>query len=322
MRMENNQMTSPAQDPLLRLADDERREMLRLLEVGELPHEVDRQDDRFFKYLLGRPARSPLLMDLLNSIFVPLGYPRVASLTIENAELPPETRDVKLSRLDIRATDEHGRKQIIELQKRKHSSFAERELLYWAKDYGGQLVIGAKYSDLKPTVSISLTGFKLFAQERQAVWDFVLMNPRTGKVLTRHEVLVFVELPKFGPALETLQQKTRAGQSLTEEDRLVAWGGYFSDTKMGVEIVREIAAKDPVFQEVRRTEEDYWQTPEARYFLLRQQLAEMDRMAEMDDAIAEAEARIAKNLLASGMPPELIAQNTGLSVEQVRALGA
>ena len=70
------------QDPLLRLTDAERREMLRLLEEGKLPYEVDRKDDRFFKFLLGRQARLPLLKDLLNCIFVSVEHPRIVSLTI------------------------------------------------------------------------------------------------------------------------------------------------------------------------------------------------------------------------------------------------
>jgi hypothetical protein len=110
--MEDNRITDTAQEPLLRLTDAERRDMLRLLEEGKLPYEVDRRDDRFFKFLLGRRERSPLLMGLLNCILVSVEHPRVMSLTIENSELSPEGRDLKLSRLDIHATDENGRRQI------------------------------------------------------------------------------------------------------------------------------------------------------------------------------------------------------------------
>jgi predicted transposase/invertase (TIGR01784 family) len=288
--MEDNRITDMAQEPLLRLTDAERRDMLRLLEEGKLPYEVDRRDDRFFKFLLGRRVRSPLLMDLLNCILVSVEHPRVVSLAIENSELYPEGRDLKLSRLDIHATDENGHRQIIELQKRKHSFFVEREIFYWAKDFSEQLEKGGKYSDLKPTISISLMGFNLFSKDSRAIWDFMLMNPKTGKILSRHEVLTFVELPKFEAVLATLLKKVRTGEVLTEEDRLGVWSGYFSDTDMGVEIVQEMAEKDTIFQELRNSEKDYWQRPEARYFLLRERLTEMDRMAEIDDAIAEARA--------------------------------
>ena len=265
--------------------------MLRLLEEGKLPPGVDRQSDRFFKFLLGRQARLPLLMDLLNCIFVSIEYPKIASLSIENSELSPGGKEFKLSRLDIHATDEKGRKQIIELQKRKHSFFIEREIFYWAKDFSEQLQKGGKYADLKPTISVSLTGFKLFSKEPQGIWDFVLMNPKTGKILSRHEVLAFVELPKFEAEQKSLLKKVKTKEALTEKDRLGVWGGYFSDTDMGVEIVQAMAVKDPIFQELRRAEEEYWQRPEARYLRLKELLAEMDKMAEIDDARAEGEAR-------------------------------
>ena len=178
---------------MLRLTDAERREMLRLLEEGKLPYEVDRKNDRFFKFLLGRQARLPLLIDLLNCIFVSVEHPRIVSLTIENSELPPGGQEFKLSRLDIHATDENGRKQIIELQRRKHASFIEREIFYWAKDFSEQLERGGKYSDLKPTISISLTGFNLFSGDPQAIWDFMLMNPKTAPEIVAETVELSLE---------------------------------------------------------------------------------------------------------------------------------
>jgi hypothetical protein len=107
----------------------------------------------------------------------------------------------------------------------------------------------------------------------------MLMNPKTGRILSRHEILVFIELPKFEEPLANLLKKIKDGETLTQEDRLGVWGGYFSDMDMGVEIVQAMAAKDSIFQELQHTEENYWQRPEARYFLLRERLAEMDRLA-------------------------------------------
>ena len=193
-----------------------------------------------------------------------------------------------------------------------------------------------------------MTGFNLFSGDPQAIWDFMLMNPKTGRILSRHEVLAFVELPKFQAMQESLLKKVKTGEALTEEDRLGVWGGYFADTDMGVEIVQTMATKDPIFQELQRTEEEYWQRPEARYFRLRERLAEMDKMAEIDDAKAEArvegraegiligeargEARgetkgeynkaiaIAKKMLRNGTAPEIVAETVELSLEEVRSL--
>jgi hypothetical protein len=106
--------------------------------------------------------------------------------------------------------------------------------------------------------------------------------------------------------------------------------------ELGVEIVQAMAAKDSIFQELQRTEEDYWQRPEARYFLLRERLAEMDRMAEIDDARAEGEAigeargdargetrerlKTARSLLLEKAPIDMIQRVTGLSKEEISSL--
>jgi predicted transposase/invertase (TIGR01784 family) len=132
--------------------------------------------------------------------------------------------------------------------------------------------------------------------------------------------------------LASLLKKVKTDEALTEEDRLGVWGGYFLGTDVGVEIMEALAVKDPIFQELRNTEEDYWQRPEARYFLLRERLAEMDRMAEIDDARTEGEARgrtegehdkaieIAKRMLRKGRTPEIVAEDVELPVEEIRSL--
>ena len=53
----------------------ERQEMLNLQEQGELPENIDRSTDLYFRFLLGTPARGRLLRDMLNALFGALGYP-------------------------------------------------------------------------------------------------------------------------------------------------------------------------------------------------------------------------------------------------------
>ena len=59
------------------LSAEDQREMHRLEENGGLPKEINRSIDIFFRYLLGSPARKHLLMDLLNSLFSFLHYPKL-----------------------------------------------------------------------------------------------------------------------------------------------------------------------------------------------------------------------------------------------------
>lgn len=113
-----------------RLTKAERRDMLMLERHGELPKEIDRSTDLFFRFLLGRPSRLHLLLDLVNAIFRTLGRPRVASLELAETELAPEGWRRKHARLDIRAVDEQGRQLNIELQREGHEHFVPRCLSF------------------------------------------------------------------------------------------------------------------------------------------------------------------------------------------------
>ena len=266
---------------LVTLTEEERREMLQLERCGELPTEIDRSTDLFFRFLLGNPSRAPLLLDLVNAIFTTLGHPRVTHLELAETELAPEGWRRKHARLDLRARDERGRLLNIELQREGHEHFVPRCLYYWDKSYVRQMGAGKSYRDLSPTILISLLGFSLFPGEPSGVWDFVLTNPATEKVLTWDEVLVYVELKKLKGGVEGLREQMRSnpGYRLSEAERLAIWSGYMSNDGAGVNLMRTALSGDKVFDEVTAAEREYWGTPEYRYYQLRAQLEELDRRA-------------------------------------------
>lgn len=55
----------------------ERQEMLSLQEQGELPENIDRSTDLYFRFLLGTPARGRLLRDMQRPLWC-LGLPSAA----------------------------------------------------------------------------------------------------------------------------------------------------------------------------------------------------------------------------------------------------
>lgn len=323
---------------LLKLTREERREMLLLEERGELPTEIDRSTDLFFRFLLGRPSRTHLLLDLVNAIFETLGHPRVRRLELAETELAPEGWRRKHARLDLRAVDEHGRHLNIELQREGHEHFVPRCLYYWGKSYVRQLGAGRSYHDLRATVLISLLGFPLFPEERPGVWDFVLTNPVTRKVLTWDELLVYVELKKFRDGIDRIRERMKADPThkLTDEERLAVWSGYMSNDGTGVSLMRTALSGDKVFEEVTAAEREYWGTPEYRYYQLRAQMDELDRRAIEETRIKKAEQRgmeqgmaqgmaqakreTVRNLLRMGVDVRTAAEATGLPIEEIEGL--
>ena len=316
------------------LNDAEQAEMRELERAGELPTVIDRAFDLFFRFLLGRPDRVHLLMDLVNVIFFLLGYPLVTQLELSETELSPEAVGLKHSRLDIRAIDDLGRRLSIELQRETHAWLMERFLYYLGKIFTRQLNEGEDYSALNPTVMIMLLNFNHFKEPAKSLWNFMWMNPETQEILSRVQQVILVEMNKMRQGIGELAATLRkdSGHVLSEVERLLVWSSYLTNDERGVELVHTVLSKDKVFQQVGELEHEYWRTPDYRYLQLRAQLEEMDRRAIEKTHIMEAtdlaEARgreeallsTARRMKLSGLPDEQIAEFTGLSLNVISAL--
>ena len=309
------------------LTKQQRQEMLELERTGLLPEKIRRNSDLYFKFLFGRECRTPLLLDLLNCIFATLGYPRLKEITLTHTELVPEHFGRKKAIVDIRGIDENERQLSIELQRESQPEFIPRCLFYWGKNYVQQLGAGRTYKDLKATVLISLLCFSLYTEKdnEKSVWDFILTNPQTGRILTEDELLIFVELEKF-------TQKGTDHASLTEKERLLLWGSYINNVEEGVDLMDNLAREDSVFKEVQSAEKTYWSAPENRYLQLQEEIADLDYRtgilnAEMkgekrgiDIGMRENQTQTAREMKAEGLPIALIARITKLSEEKIRLL--
>ncbi len=314
------------------LTKQQRQEMLELERTGLLPEKIRRNSDLYFKFLFGRECRTPLLLDLLNCIFATLGYPRLKEITLTHTELVPEHFGRKKAIVDIRGIDENERQLSIELQRESQPEFIPRCLFYWGKNYVQQLGKGRTYKELKATVLISLLCFSLYKEKdsEKSVWDFVLTNPQTGRILTEDELLIFVELEKFTEAMRKLHKEKKGidHASLTENERLLLWGSYINNVQEGVDLMDNLAREDSVFKEVQIAEKTYWSAPENRYLQLQEEIADLDYRTGLLDAEQKGEIRgkklekieMARKLLSRGLPIRDICDITDLSESDIRTL--
>ena len=282
----------------------ERQEMLNLQEQGELPENIDRSTDLYFRFLLGTPARGRLLRDMLNAFFGALGYPLLQTVTLTDTEREPEALGAKYTRLDLTALDDLGRTLHIEMQRENYTHFQKRCLFYLCRNYTRSLKRGEGYASLSPIVSISLLGFDLFEGER-GLWDFALMNPGTGRRLMEADdlLLFYVELNKASRPLRELRAKLKArpGHVLSPEERAQVWGGYINNESEGLALLRESLSGDTVFSEVSEVEQEYWSSPENRYYQLREMMTQLDYKAIREDRLAEATRAVREKAWAEGI---------------------
>lgn len=153
--------------------------------------------DLVFKRIFGSEKTKGLLIDFLNS-FLP---EPVEQLSYMNAELPKESLEEKLSRLDILARLQGNKLINIEIQLSHLRVFPERSLYYGSKVYAEQLKERAGYRSIKPVLCINILDFTLEANrdvdDCHTVYNF---RRSDGKLMTKALEFRFIELPKSARA--------------------------------------------------------------------------------------------------------------------------
>ena len=150
--------------------------------------------DFAFKLVFGNPEHTGVTIHFLNAI---LGdQPKITHVQIQDPFLEQQTENDKLSVLDVRATDEHGRILNIEMQTTLPAGMSQRLTYYAARRYFTQLTEGASYSTLHPAISICVLTSAMFPQLPEMHLDFRLREA-AGQLLTDDLQIHLLELSKL-----------------------------------------------------------------------------------------------------------------------------
>ena len=168
---------------------------------------IDPTVDFAFKQLLGSPEHSRVTIHFLNSI---LGDgPRITEVEFLNPFLGKEFDEDKLSILDIRANDEHGRRLNIEMQTSLPAGLRQRLAYYDSLLYVEQMREGQPYHELQPAIVICVLSVPLFPAQVSLHTDFRLRD-KTGTVLTDDLQIHTLELTKLQITRDNLAGATPA----------------------------------------------------------------------------------------------------------------
>jgi predicted transposase/invertase (TIGR01784 family) len=177
-------------------------------------HPIDPKIDCVFKALLGAEANERLLVHFLNAMLGTELPAPVVQVTILNPYNEREFLDDKLSVVDVKASDEHGRLYQIEIQLLVLPELPARILYGWTDLYSAQLRSGEDYTELRPTYAIWLLGETLLPQVPGYAHRYRLRDEQ-GRGLIDHGGIWLFELSKF--AVEQVQ---------TEQER---WLKFFNE---------------------------------------------------------------------------------------------
>ena len=279
---------------------------------------INRMNDYVFKRIFGAPENRDVLMSFCNAVLDRPAGEEITSLELLDRELDPEFLADKASRLDILARTAAGTLINIEVQVQNVGDTRKRMLFYWSRLYSGQLESGDEYEGLAPTISVNVLNFvELPGESYHSV--FSLRRQEDGYRLLEDIEFHFLELPK----MRTLQRLPRTP--------LEKWLYYLNNAEG--ETMDRIAKETPMIEKARTCEELFAQMEhERRLYELREKglhdLASLQKHARREgreegreEGRTEALRSAARNMLCKGMAPALVAEVTGLPLDEVSTLG-
>ena len=270
---------------------------------------LDPKADLTFKLIF---EHEDLLISLLNALLPLDEGKQIEHLEYLPAELVPENPGKKNSVVDVRCHETGGREFIVEMQLNWNNEFRQRVILNAAKAVVKQLEAGEKYKLIQPVYSLNLindTGFDSDPDEfyhDYAIVDVAHTDRRIEglrlwlrflteiNTKTEEAPAELLENPDTAKALKILER------SAYTEGQLIAYDRFWDA------VYRERVFYDDGFIKGKIEGRD-------------EGLAE-GRAEGRAEGIKEANRENARRMKADGMPVELIAKYTGLTVEAVNSL--
>ena len=211
------------------------------------------------------------LHSLLSSL---LGIPEseIVDVLVLNPIQYTEAIDTKVTVLDLKLHLNGDRFILIEMQVRRFTYWTNRSVVYTCR----QLVDQTRgkyfrYSNLQPVIQISIMNHTLFPDHKRFFTKYELKDEE-GYQYTDKLQFIVMDLTAINDATEN-----------DKKQGLVEWAEAFTaKTWDSVEQIENEGVK-----EARKTMELIMATPTERQLLMDRELAELDRQAWLEDALAE-----------------------------------
>lgn len=283
-------------------------------------YKVNPRVDLAFKKIFGVEENKDLLISLINSIVSKKD--QVKEVTLLNPYNPKNFLNDKLSVLDIKAKGENGKMFNIEIQVTDEADYDKRALYYWSKLYEGQLKEGSRYSELNKTIGIHILNFTGITDTNEYHNVFQLRDEKSGLIYFKDMELHTIELNKFAynakEELSDIVKKVK--NSLDIWVAFLTRNDLLNKNKLPKELNNNELKKALNVLEVINLSDEEREEYENRLNWLRIEASAVKRAEERGKE--ERNIEIAKNLLIRNIDKNIVAEATGLTVEEIEKLEA
>lgn len=303
---------------------------------------LDPKADLTFKRVFGE--HPDLVKSFLNALLPLDTGEEIKEIEYLPSEMVPENPLRKNSIVDVRCKDEQGRQFIVEMQMLWSPEFKNRVLFNASKAYVRQMDTGENYDLLQPVYSLNLVN-EIFEPELEGYYHYYRMVhvEHSNRVINGLK-LVFIELPKFKP------------HTYTEKKMHILWLRYLTEINSKTdEVPQELLVNPEIKKAVKVVEvsaftkeqllgyEKFWDIISVERTMYksaeRKGLATgLEKGKEIGKEIGikigiekgieigiekgelKAQRQIAVSMKNQGVAFEVIAQYTGLSIEEIKGL--
>jgi predicted transposase/invertase (TIGR01784 family) len=268
-----------------------------------------------FEKLFGEKGGESRLLAFLKPLLARTGRELHTVEIVDARELRPDTLGDKKGVLDVRARMTDGTRCNIEVQRRNQHNMDRRTLFYWASEYVHSIGTGQHYEDIPDVICINLLDFTYINLQDEFHTSFHYYEDRhKDRLLTSAAEIHFVEIPKY----RALPEKD------VYHDPLHRWLSYL-DIQTPMPLVKEILEMDSTIAETQKVVDFVSQNEAMLHAYLLEQMTIMDEASWLQEAREEGreegkeerDIEHARNFLAMGLPPEQVAEGTGLPLDIV-----
>ena len=266
-------------------------------------------NDYAFKQIMDKEN----LIPFLNAVLNPDDQKKLVSLELldNNPELTKEMIFDKTGRLDIRAKTADGMQIDVEIQINNRKNMDKRTLFYWGKLFLEGIKQGEDYLKLAKVITVNILDFNFLAIPKFHSTYHLWEDGEENYLLTDLIEIHFIELPKF----------KLFGPKDIKKNPLHRWLQFFDKT-LPEEELKELVEMDSAIKRAKQKLEYISSDEDALALYRAREDSAHERTNLYNSGKMEGIEEIAKNMLAKNMSLDLIAEITGLSMEEIKTLQA
>ncbi len=260
-----------------------------------------------FKKLFGEEGNKDLLIDFLNQLLP--SHHQIADLNFRNVENSAELSAERKAIFDIHCKAISGERFIVEMQKAKVKYFKDRSLFYVTFPIRDQAQQGEWNFRLEPIYFVAVLDFEYDeAEERRKFRRDVALKDQDGDVFFDKLHFKFLQMPLFNKKENELE---------TKFDK---WC-YFLKNLESFDHIPSIL-NEPIFRKAFGTAELAGLTAQQRDNYEQSLIQYRDLKSALETAVEDRLIENATNGILKGYENNIIADLTGLTVEQIEKLRA